>query len=315
MAEQNKHIIDFILYAEKEKGYSAYTIKSYTNDLNRFDHFMKTYTNDPQWAFDTIDRYTIRHFLGKEFEEGLSSRTVARRLATIKSLCKYLQKNGVINVNIAAVIKTPKTPKKLPTIIPEKMIEELMNCPPDTIKGKRDKAVLELFYSTGIRLSELVSLNLGDFKPDYNKKNEHEGGVVKVIGKGNKERIIPYGKKSGKVLDNYLKERGINLKTSDPNVPCFVNLKGKRLSSRTIQRQVTKYIKQVAEGSSLGPHTLRHSFATHMINNLDKKGQAIDIRSLQELLGHSSLSSTSIYTQLEEEKMKKIYKKAHPHGE
>ena len=158
-------------------------------------------------------------------------------------------------------------------------------------------------------------MNLGDFKPDYNKKNEHEGGVVKVIGKGNKERIIPYGKKSGKVLDNYLKERGINLKTSDPNVPCFVNLKGKRLSSRTIQRQVTKYIKQVAEGSSLGPHTLRHSFATHMINNLDKKGQAIDIRSLQELLGHSSLSSTSIYTQLEEEKMKKIYKKAHPHGE
>ena len=315
MAEPNKHITDFILYAEKEKGYSAHTIKSYTNDLNRFDHFMKTYTNDPQWAFDTIDRYTIRHFLGKEFEEGLSSRTVARRLATIKSLCKYLQKNGVINVNIAAVIKTPKTPKKLPTIIPEKMIEELMNCPPDTIKGKRDKAILELFYSTGIRLSELVSLNLGDFKPDYNKKNEHEGGVVKVIGKGNKERIIPYGKKSGKVLDNYLKERGINLKTSDPNVPCFVNSKGKRLSSRTIQRQVTKYIKQVAEGSSLGPHTLRHSFATHMINNLDKKGQAIDIRSLQELLGHSSLSSTSIYTQLEEEKMKKIYKKAHPHGE
>ena len=173
MAEQNKHIIDFILYAEKEKGYSAYTIKSYTNDLNRFDHFMKTYTNDPQWAFDTIDRYTIRHFLGKEFEEGLSSRTVARRLATIKSLCKYLHKNDVIDVNIAAVIKTPKTRKKLPAIIPEKMIEELMNCPPDTIKGKRDIAILELFYSTGIRLSELVSLNLGDFKPDYNKKNEH----------------------------------------------------------------------------------------------------------------------------------------------
>ena len=96
-----------------------FTYPSYTNDLNRFDHFMKTYTNDPQWAFDTIDRYTIRHFLGKEFEEGLSSRTVARRLATIKSLCKYLQNNGVINVNIAAVIKTPKTPKKLPTIIPE----------------------------------------------------------------------------------------------------------------------------------------------------------------------------------------------------
>ena len=314
MAEPNKHITDFILYAEKEKGYSAHTIKSYTNDLNRFDHFMKTYTNDPQWAFDTIDRYTIRHFLGKEFEEGLSSRTVARRLATIKSLCKYLQKNGVINVNIAAVIKTPKTPKKLPTIIPEKMIEELMNCPPDTIKGKRDKAILEIFYSTGIRLSELVSLNLGDFKPDYNKKNEHEGGVVKVIGKGNKERIIPYGKKSGKVLDNYLKERGINLKTSYTNVPCFVNSKGKRLSSRTIQRQVTKYIKQVAEGTSLGPHSLRHSFATHMINHI-KNDQTIDIRSLQELLGHSSLSSTQIYTQIQQEKMKKIYKKAHPHGE
>jgi site-specific recombinase XerD len=111
-----------------------------------------------------------------------------------------------------------------------------------------------------------------------------------------------------------LKERGINLKTSDPNVPCFVNSKGKRLSSRTIQRQVTKYIKQVAEGTSLGPHSLRHSFATHMINHI-KNDQTIDIRSLQELLGHSSLSSTQIYTQIQQEKMKKIYKKAHPHGE
>ncbi len=309
MAEANTHIVDFTAYAEKEKGYSTHTVKSYTNDLNRFNQFMVSYTNDPDWTPVDIDRQTIRHFLGSEFETGFGSRTVARRLATLKSFCKYLHTNGVLEVNHAAEIKTPKTPKKLPVFIREQAIAELMNCPPeDTLFGIRDRAILELFYSTGMRLSELVNLNLGDFKPVYNN-NVHEGGLVKVLGKGNRERIIPYGEKAGKMIEGYAKKRGINLKTSDPNEPCFVNSKRKRLSIRTIQRRVTKYIKLVAEGSSIGPHTLRHSFATHMLE------RGADIRALKDLLGHSSLSSTQLYTHIQPEKMKEIYKQAHPHGE
>ena len=305
----NTHFEDFMSYAEKEKSYSAHTIKSYSNDLHRFDQFMKSYTNDPNWTVAGIDRQTIRHFLGKEFEDGFSSRTVARRLATLKSFCKYLHTNGVLEVNHAAEVKTPKTPKTLPVFIREQAIEDLMNCPPDdTLMGIRDRAILELFYSTGIRLSELIDLNLGNFKPVYNN-NEHEGGLVKVMGKGNKERIIPYGKKAGSIIEIYLLKRGISLKTSDPHEPCFVNSKRKRLSVRTIQRRVSKYIKLVADGSSIGPHTLRHSFATHMLE------RGADIRALKDLLGHSSLSSTQLYTHIQPEKMKEIYKQAHPHGE
>lgn len=307
-----QEIKDFLDYAKKEKGFSKHTIKSYTNDLIRFDQFMAAYLNDPNWLITHVDRQTIRHYLGKEFEEGFSSRTVARRLASIKSYFKYMHKNGAIEKNPAADVKTPKTTKKLPVVIPEKLIKEIMDYPPNNNKGFRDKAILELLYSSGIRLSELVNLNMGNFAQD--KKQKDDSGLVKVYGKGNKERIVPYGKQAGKVLNKYWNTRSLTLKTCDPNEPCFVNSKGKRLSSRTVQRIVTKYIKLVTEGSSIGPHTLRHSFASHMINNI-KNDETIDIRSLQELLGHTSLSSTQIYTQIQVEKMKEIYKKSHPHGE
>jgi tyrosine recombinase XerC len=302
MANLNKHITDFILYAEQEKGYSVHTITSYSNDLNRFDLFMKSYTNNPKWTVDKIDRQTIRHFLGKEFEEDFSSRTVARRLATIKSFCKYIHKNDVIKTNPSTNVKTPKTPKTLPVYIREKSIEDLMNSPKaDTMIGIRDRALLELFYSTGMRLSELVNLNLGDFNSDQQ--------CVRVFGKGKKERLIPYGNRAKISIDNYIVKRGISIKTGDAKEPCFINSKGMRISTRTVQRRVSMYLQQIAEGSSLGPHTLRHSFATHMLE------RGADIRALKDLLGHSSLSSTQVYTHIQPEKMKEIYKQAHPHGE
>jgi tyrosine recombinase XerC len=302
MADLNKQMTDFIEYAGKEKGYSVHTIKSYSNDLNRFNQFMKSYTNNLNWTVNMVDRQTIRHFLGKEFEDGFSSRTVARRLATIKSLCKYLHKNGELNINPAAEIKTPKTPKTLPVYIREKSIEELMNCPSDsTLTGIRDRALLELFYSTGMRLSELVNLNLGDFNTDQQ--------CVRVFGKGQKDRLIPYGNLAKISLENYMVKRGIHFIKGDPTEPCFANSRGKRISTRTIQRRVNMYLRQISEGSSLGPHTLRHSFATHMLE------RGADIRALKDLLGHSSLSSTQVYTHIQPEKMKEIYKQSHPHGE
>ncbi len=317
MIDPQTSITDFIAFIKKEKGYSLHTVKSYTHDLHRFNDYMTTYCGTRAWAYNLIDRKTIRYFLGREFEAGFSSKTVARRLATLKSFCKYLYKNGIFNQNPATSVRTPKTSKNLPVIIPEKLITKLMSSPPNNDKGIRDKAILILFYSSGIRLSELVNLNLGDFKPDPDPKTGTEKqsgpGLVKVIGKGQKERIVPYGKNAGRALADYWLNRGLSLKTCDPNEPCFVNSQGKRLSGRTIQRRVTKYIKLVTDGTSIGPHTLRHSFATHMINTI-KDDNTIDIRALQELLGHASLSATQIYTQIQEEHMKKIYKQAHPHG-
>ncbi|MFQ6677940.1 MAG: site-specific tyrosine recombinase/integron integrase [Fidelibacterota bacterium] len=296
------YITDFINFTEKEKGYSAHTAKSYRHDLNRFHSFMTSYLGKSAWLVEDVDKQTIRHFLGKEFEAGFASKTVARRLATIKSFFKYLLSNNIINVNPAAEVRTPKTPKSLPAFISEKMIGELMNIPDlSTIAGYRDKAILELFYSTGMRLSELVGLNFGDFQFDDK--------LVRVFGKGKKERLIPFGNYAKISLENYWQKRGMSIRTAERTEPCFVNAKNKRISIRTVQRRVKKYIQQIAEGSSLGPHTLRHSFATHMLE------RGADIRALKDLLGHSSLSSTQIYTHIQPEKMKEIYKQAHPHSE
>ena len=206
-----------------------------------------------------------------------------------------------INNNPAVHIKTPKVPQSLPSFINQKVIDELMESPDDSTEiGLRDRAILEFFYSTGIRLSELIALNIGDVDPV--KK------MVKVYGKGNKERLIPYGNRANFWLENYLKNRALSLNTSFKAKPLFVNAKEKRVPSSTVQRRIRNYIKKVAEGQRLGPHILRHSFATHLMDN------GADIRAVKDLLGHSSLSSTQVYTHIQPEKMKKVYNQAHPHG-
>ena len=185
MAESIKSIIQgFLITLEKERSYSKLTIKAYRNDLNRFHDFLKNYHGQDNLDLGRIDRQTIRHFLGREYEKEYSAKTVARRLASVKSFFRYLVKAEVIEDNVTVHVKTPKVPKSLPNFVSKNLIETLMNAPTaDTIVGLRDRAILELFYSTGIRLSELVNLNIGDFQPD--KK------LVRVLGKGNKERLVP----------------------------------------------------------------------------------------------------------------------------
>ena len=302
MSDFSQHIIsDFLLYLEKERHYSEFTIKSYKHDLHRFIIFLNDYFGKLVSNFRTIDKMTIRHFLGKEFEADFSSRTVARRLATIKSFFKYLVKVELIEDNVSIHIHSPKVPKKLPNFIDKNLIDVLMSSPPlGTLIGVRDRAVLELFYSTGVRLSELVNINIGDFHID--KK------LVRVIGKGNKERIIPYGKTAESAIENYLKMRNLSFKPVFARSPLFVNSSEKRISKRTIQRRMNNYIKLVADGKSVGPHLLRHTFATHLLDN------GADIRAVKDLLGHSSLSSTQIYTHVSIDKLKKDYTQAHPHG-
>ena len=297
-----QYIDDFLSYLEKERGYSSHTCVSYIHDLHRFNDFLIEYTGSSDILAESIDKQAIRHFLGKEFEEDFSSKTVGRRLASIKSFFKYLVKAEVVNNNPALYVKTPKTSKPLPNFIDEKMIDELMNAPPrNTITGLRDRTILELFYSTGIRLSELININFRNI--DFNNN------LIRVVGKWNKERLIPFGNRAMKAIENYLEKSGRSLKTTDIDIPLFVNSKGERISQRTVQRSVSMYLRLVTEGEHLGPHTLRHSFATHLLD------RGADLRAVKDLLGHSSLSSTQIYTHVQPERMKKIYKKAHPHGD
>jgi len=303
MSDNLKQYIDeFHSYLEKERGYSEHTSVSYNHDLLRFNEFLIEYVGNPDISVESIDKQAIRHFLGKEFEEGFSAKTIGRRLASIKSFYKYLIKTEVVENNPSIYVKTPKSTKPLPNYIDEKIINVLMETPPkDTIAGLRDRAILELFYSTGIRLSELININLINIDFDNN--------LLRVIGKGNKERLIPFGGCATSAIEIYLEKSGRSLKTAEKNDPLFVNSKGERISQRTVQRSVNMYLRLVTEGEHLGPHTLRHSFATHLLD------RGADLRAVKDLLGHSSLSSTQIYTHVQPERMKKIYKKAHPHGD
>ena len=292
---------EFLNYIQFERGYSAHTVTAYQHDLEKFLNFIYKYDSILLKDFGKIDRQAIRHFLGKEFEEGNSAKTVARRLASIKSLFNYLVQVEVICDNPAIHIKTPKVEKRIPTFVQENKIEDLMKMPDAiTLIGKRDRAILELFYATGIRLNELAGLNIGSVNPQEK--------LLRVLGKGNKERIVPFGKPAKNALESYLRKREKSW-VSPQQTPLFTGRGEKRIAVRTIQQRVNIYLKAVLGGrTGASPHTLRHTFGTHLLEN------DADIRSIQELLGHSSISSTQIYTKVNPKKMKDIYTDAHPHG-
>ena len=296
---------EFYDYLKKERAFSSHTIDAYRNDLDRFIlSFPKTLSD-----LNQIDKDMIYNFLSEEFDKNYKSKTIARRLASIKSLFKYLIRSEQISQNPSINIKTPKVEKKLPNFVDIKVIDKLMEIPDiKTTKGLRDRAIIELFYSTGIRLSELANLDLSSIIIDSNKNTGEENYMVKVLGKGEKERIIPFGKEAKYWIDKYLNTRGFSINSGLGNLPLFANSKEKPVAYSTIKRRIRNYIKLVSEGEGLGPHILRHSFATHMID------RGADIRSVQELLGHSSLSSTQIYTHIKPERMKKVHADAHPHG-
>ena len=287
MLKNKSTFVSFINYLEKEKKFSVHTIKAYRNDIEKFLLFLSA----KNLKIKNISKIDIRDFLASQYEKGFSKKTVARRLASIKSFFRYLINIDYLSNNPALFLESPKIPKKLPNFIDEKIIDDLMNQPDqNTKKGLRDKAIMELFYSTGMRLSELINLNINSL----DAKNH----LIKVFGKGSKERLIPFGKRAKFSIENYLKIRGLSLNSRLNEIPLFVNKNEKRVSERTVQRRIGNYIKMIAEGKSLGPHILRHSFATHLVD------RGADIRAVGDLLGHASLSSTQIYTHVKPEKMK-----------
>ena len=332
MDSQGMVLADFLSYLEKERKFSAHTVEAYELDLNRFilyirfmdlkgdeedlkkimkkgtklkeiktelNRILKVERNIRK--FQDIDRDLIRQYLGLEFDLGFSSKTVARRLASLKSFFNYLMRSERISDNPAIYVKSPKISQSLPNFIDHKVIDALMESPDvSTEIGVRNRAILELFYSTGIRLNELIMLDIGAV--------DSINQMIKVHGKGDKERLIPFGNKAKLWLEKYLKNRAVSFNSVWEKTPLFVNAKGGRILRLDVQRSTRKYIEKFANGKSLGPHILRHSFATHLMD------KGADIRAVKDLLGHDSLSSTQVYTHVQPEKMKEIYKQAHPHG-
>lgn len=294
-----KIIRNYLEYLETERNYSAHTVNSYETDLIFLINFLRSNKIE---SFNKINKETLRAFVANLHDHGYSQQSVARKIASMRSFFKYLRRHNIIAGNPSLGLITPKVKKKLPAFLNEKSVLELLSLPDISTKnGKRDLAILELFYSTGIRLSELINLNEGDL-------NENQG-LVKVRGKGRKERILPVGKKALIAINEYLDlRRNIRVRghTRIKDYPLFTIGEARRLYPQAVGRMVKKYIEHISEIEKKSPHVLRHTFATHLLN------RGADVRAVKELLGHESLSTTQIYTHVSSAKMKKVYEDAHP---
>ena len=283
----------FIRYLDIEKNVSKHTILNYSLDLNDFKNFLN------ETPLEKVDYLTLRKYLAHLKTKQLSNRTIGRRLSCLRRFYRFLFTEGLIKNNPALLIASPKLDKKLPHFLTEEEAVRLIEMPPaDTLLGLRDRAILELLYSTGMRVSELCSLKVADV--------ETIGDTIKVLGKGNKERLLPVGGPAIRAIEVYLSERRKAKKKKDDFTALFINKNNTRLSDRGVRKIINKYIKIASMQSGISPHTFRHSFATHLLN------RGADLRSVQELLGHANLVTTQIYTHLTTERLKTIYNKAHP---
>jgi integrase/recombinase XerC len=281
-------IITFVDYLRKEKNYSENTVRAYRRDIEMFIGFL----TDEDIA--EVDTNIVSYYIAFLLKHGLDATTVARKLSSLKSFFKTLKKMELIIENPADVIKTPKKKKHLPGFLTYEQVEDSLK-----IEDPRDAAIMEVLYSCGLRASELTGLNGGDV--DLFQLE------VRVMGKGGKERILPLGTRARDAIRRYLGTR--ELPGGDQEAPLFLNYRGGRLSTRSLQRIVRKHLLKVARASGTNPHILRHSFATHLLE------RGADLRAVQELLGHASLSTVQIYTHLTTKRLKDIYTKAHPRAE
>ncbi len=339
-------IVDaFLHYLIDERHFSPYTSRCYGVDLRQYVDFLldelniqlseqqekDAYTRRAQQAasggapgaehsgvvgtlgpatvtaamFDaSVER--IRAFLVRLEDHQYSAATMARKIATLRSFHRWMERQQLIASNPMTLIRTPRQSKRLPKAIDVQQVERLLAAPDDNdLLGARDRAILETLYSTGIRVSELVGINLGDI--------DDPGQAIIVRGKGKKERMVPLGSHALKALSHYTNMLNTHNQRAgiafDPNAPLFINKHGSRLSTRSVRRKVSKYLVAAGLDQAISPHTLRHSFATHLLDN------GADLRSVQELLGHQSLSTTQVYTHLTSQRMREAYDAAHPRAE
>jgi tyrosine recombinase XerC len=293
-------IDEFLDFLKIEKNFSSYTIDNYRISLHQLiDYFENDYGEPPE--VENIRLNDIRPFLGWLHDKGMKKNTLRLRISAIKSFFKFLHKKELIDSNPASLIVTPKRDKKLPSFLLQNEVADLI----EKFHGEdnsivlRNKALIELIYSCGLRISEALQLRADD----ANRFSDS----IKVIGKGNKERYVPLGRKAAEALKEYLETRA-SMCPDHKEAALFINKKGKALSTNAAYRIIHNAMKGITESKQKSPHVLRHSFATHMIDN------GADIRSVSEMLGHSSLSTTQVYTHVSVERLKEAYKKAHPRG-
>jgi len=283
----NRYIEKFISYLEIEKNFSPHTILNYRLDLESFLKFIQ-----PN-ALNSVEYLDLRKYLALLKSKKHKPRTLARKLSTLRSFFKFLNREGLMKENPAVLLMSPKLDKPLPNFLSEEdMVKFIESVPLDKITGKRDRAILETLYSTGIRVSELVGLDISHV--------DLIGNIAKVAGKGKKERLVPIGNKAIEAINDYLSSR------KSKSDALFLNKNGGRLTDRSVRNIVNKYILIASIQSDISPHVLRHSFATHLLN------RGADLRSVQELLGHANLSTTQIYTHVSTERLKKVYDQSHP---
>ncbi|MCK5421495.1 MAG: tyrosine recombinase XerC [Deltaproteobacteria bacterium] len=297
--ELDTYIEKFEHYLSVEKNLSPHTQRNYVSDLHQFKDFLES--EHPGISITAIDNMTIRSYLGSLYKKNRKS-SIARKLASLRTFFKFLLKVGILKENPASTVSTPRLEKHVPSFLTIDEMFALLNMPDETkLVGMRDKAILETLYSSGLRVSELVEMNEDDL--DLNL------GIIKVMGKGRKERIVPIGSKAIEALNNYLSSRkrmGKCPLSSSLNPPLLLNQRGGRLTTRSVARIINRYVEQCGLLKNISPHSLRHTFATHMLD------AGADLRAIQELLGHVSLSTTQKYTHVSISKLMEVYDKAHP---
>lgn len=299
-------IDDYLVHLAKERDVSTNTVKAYERDLREFVEYLGKYYGGAEWTWQGVDRIAMRGFLGQLAKRGLSKRSMGRTLSAIRSFYRYLHLNEVVDANPARAVGAPRLEKYLPGYLDRAQIDLLFQMAEvrawdGGFADVRNLAILELFYSTGMRLSELHGLNRGDVDMITQQ--------AKVRGKGRKERIVPIGDHAVLALRNYESKRdelshGLGGKAD--RMAVFLSKTGKRLGVRAIQKAVSKFLDQIDEDAGLSVHSLRHTFATHLLD------AGADLRAVQELLGHASISTTQIYTHTSIERLKQVYQKSHP---
>ena len=293
-----KKEIESFLGSLRVRAASEHTVLNYGRDLRRFEAFM----DSRDVTLDAVDHLFVRDFLNSLYKQKLKKSSVSRTLACIRTFFKFLVRGQRLRRNPAEVVSSPRLGKQLPTYLSESEVSQVMDVDQEaTLKNLRDRAILELLYASGLRVSELVGLDASDL--------DHGEQLVRVLGKGGKERIVPFGSFASKALDAYMLERQRKQKMmpdSGGNLPLFINLRGTRLGVRSVERLLVRCRRFLKPGRQVTPHTLRHSFATHLLEN------GADLRSIQELLGHSTLSTTQKYTHVSLRHLRQEYDKAHP---
>ena len=304
MEQQVEQFLEHLRY---ERNVSTHTLRNYSSDLEQFLDYLAPVNhqtgkrNSPEVA--VIDHLTIREWIASLHSAQKKKASIARKLATLRTFFQFLVREGLLELNPAKLVATPKQEKKLPRHLSVEDAIRFIETPDnDTDLGKRDRAMLELMYATGVRVAELTTLNLADI--DFRNQ------LIRVTGKRRKQRIVPFGEPAGqalraylKIRDNFLMKAAVSLRDEEA---LFLNYQGTRITTRSVGRMVDKYIQICAGIHNISPHALRHSFATHLLDS------GADLRDIQELLGHARLSTTQVYTHVSMEKLIEVYDKAHP---